>query len=268
MLPKPVIHSGIVTVPAGGEVWLFTEVADIIREPGERVPVKVVLLSFSTTRDPDLWMQFYDVRDPMFEPFCTAGLPGLDNLVEPVAVTVHVGHELRCKAINRGVAAKDITYFFYLEKRREDNVYTRQYVFAGSPTLAPREDRYEAARIAVAPDEVGIVYRLAFDRNPSVRAFLELDTQTQPPTAGLNLGTLPGITRLVPVYYVAAGPEGDRELKVLLTNMSDVNQTVPYLVLAHVYKAKVAEKKPEETEATAAAGEAGGQGYAYRGGRG
>lgn len=242
MLPKPIIHSGAVTVPAGGEMWLFTEVADYIREGGQRIPVKVSLLSFSTTRDPDLWLQFYDVRDPLFEPFNTNGLPGLDYAVEPVAVTVHTGHELRCKVINRGTVDKEFTYWFYLEQRREDNVYTRQYVFAGSPTLAAREDGYEAAKIAVAPDEIGILYRFAFDRNPSVRAYVDLDGQFQPPTYGISCGAVRGIAFDHAVYYTVSGPEGDRELRVILRNVSDAEQVFPYRVLAHVYKA-AAEKK-------------------------
>lgn len=243
MLPRPIIHSGTTTIKAGQEVWLFTEVADFVRDAGQRVPVKVVLLSFTTTRDKDLWLQFFDARDPLFEPLNTNGLPGLDHLVEPVALTVHVGHELRCKAINRGTADKDLTYFFYLEQRREDGVMTRQYVFAGSPTLAPREDGYEAAKIVVAPDEIGILYRLSFDRNPAILAFITVDGQYMPPTDGIACVAVRGIAQAVPVYYTLSGPEGDRELRVILKNTVDAEQEFPYRVLAHVYKVK--EEAPE-----------------------
>jgi hypothetical protein len=250
MFPKPVIHSGQVIVPAGGRAWLFSEVADYVTEVGERVPVKVVLLSFSVTRDRDIWLQFYDVRDPIFEPLNTNGLPGLDRLVEPIGLTVHIGHELRCLAYNRGTSDKTIAYFFYLEQRREDNVATRQYIFAGSPVLSARETDYEALKFAVAPDEIGILYRIAADRNSSIRLFVELDGQKQPPTAGIFAGALPGLPVLAPVYYLVVGPEGDRELRVTLTNGADQPQEVPYCILVNAYKAtKPPEEKQEEKPA-------------------
>lgn len=240
MFPVPLIHSGKVTVPAGGERLLFVDPVSVHEQDGRKIAVQLVLKSLGCTRNPNLWLQFYEDQDPYLDRINTNGLPGLDWPLEPLRLVIHSGHELRCVVINDSGSDLDFYFYFYLELLPDDGVEFKQVIWAKNPTLDAYERDHLLGEIRVAPGQVAILYQLGLTKNDYIRVYIKKDDQIIHPTDGIMCGATRGITYPHSVNYIVSAEEGEEKLTVTATSVASAPQEFPYRILGWIMEAGVA----------------------------
>ena len=233
LFPSSSIFSGKITIPAGERDGkeIFSITAASQRIDSEVVPLQATLNAFTTSRDADLMIQFFDGMDPVGPQINTGGLPGLDQHVTPLYLIVHVGHTLYCKAFSRASVDKDLIYYFHFEREPEEERNIRQWIIAGSPTLAAYEAEYKMAEFIVSNGRILSLYQLGLARNANIMVYFKRDGVSIEPVDGIRCEASRDIGWPHRVDFAVDGDEYSR-LLIACTNLSAASQEFPFRLLA------------------------------------
>ena len=233
LFPSSAIFSGKITVPAGERDGkeIFSITAASQRIDSEVVPLQATLNAFTTSRDADLMIQFFDGMDPIGPQINTNGLPGLNQHVSPVNLIVHVDHTLYCKAFSKSNIDKDLIYCFHFERTYEEERDIRQWIIAGSPTLAAYEAEYKMAEFIISRGRILDLYQLGLARNGNIVVYFRRDGVAIEPVDGIQCGASRDIDWPHKVDFAVDGDEFSK-LLITCTNLSAASQEFPFRLLA------------------------------------